>query len=394
MVSILHRYVARELLKAFAMSLLVLLAVMTLGMVYKPLRVGLSFGHVLRLLPSMLPNLLAWVVPAAMLAACVMSYGRLSADNELMATSVSGIPLRYMCYPALVLAVVVTAALLPLNHWLIPKCRVLRYLVVKEIALENPFSIVVISGQETIEVGDHKIFVESIEGDVLHNVVVIAPKAPEASSAVPKGRNAHRFAEQHRQVYVYRARRGRFEANVEQHTMRIDLQDAHYTIVTPGGNARTWLNLTADEQTLVIPMENPLDRLAQRRRAHLTWSELRTRVAELRGAIAAAGSPRESAAPRARLVGTLTEVHLRHVLSLATLALALVGVPLGIWIRRESKLASFAVALVVYLVLHALIAGGEGLASKGYVPPALALWTPNVLAAALGVGLLLNRFRH
>lgn len=394
MVSILHRYVYRELLKTFAVSLFALVAIMLLGAVYKPLRLGLSFAHLMRLLPSMVPYLLAWVIPAAMLASCVMTYGRLSAENELMATSVSGIPLRYMCLPAFVLAAALTGVALPLNNWVIPRSRVIQRQVLKAIVLENPLSSIIISGQETIEIGDHKIFVESIEGDVLHNVVVIAPKPPEARPKDKKDPNYHRFAEEHRQVYVYRAKRGRYEADVDRHEVRIVLQDAHYTIVTPGRNARTWLNLTADKQSLVIPMESPVEKLSELRRTYLTRSELNERSAELRGRLAVATVKGERESLQARLSLTLTEIHLRQALAFSTLVLSLVGVPLGIWTRRESKLASFAVAVLVFLVLYALIAGGEGMAIKRRMAPALALWTPDILTAALGVGLLLNRFRR
>ena len=176
--------------------------------------------------------------------------------------------------------------------------------------------------------------------------------------------------------------------------VRIVLQDAHYTIVTPGRNARTWLNLTADKQSLVIPMESPVEKLSELRRTYLTRSELNERSAELRGRLAVATVKGERESLQARLSLTLTEIHLRQALAFSTLVLSLVGVPLGIWTRRESKLASFAVAVLVFLVLYALIAGGEGMAIKRRMAPALALWAPDILTAALGVGLLLNRFRR
>ena len=97
---------------------------------------------------------------------------------------------------------------------------------------------------------------------------------------------------------------------------------------------------------------------------------------------------------RGRLARTMAEVHLREALSAATFVLALVGVPLGIWIRRESRLASFAVAVLVFVLLYALLAGGECMAVKERVPAALALWTPDVLTGGLGVGLLLQLSRH
>jgi len=419
MLSILHRYVYRDLARSFVLSFLVLTATMLLGAVYRPLRQGLGFRHLMQFLPYTIPYLLAWVVPASMLAACVMTYGRLSAGNELTATRVSGVPLRYMCYPAVVLAAVLTAATVPLNNWVIPLCKSERRRAFKEAFFKDPFRISMMGGHETIELGDHKVYVERIEGDVLHNVVVIAPRKPKAEKAGEDNPDRHKFAEQHPEVYAYRARKARYMPDFDNSRVQIVLEDAEYTIVTPERNARNWLTVTLQEQVLAIPVESPVEELHERRRSYLSRAELVKRAAEVRARRAelvaqmaavrarkAEGAQETERAKkleslekeridlRARLARTLAEVHLRGALSAATFALALVGVPLGIWIRRESRLASFAVALLVFLLLYALIAGGEGMAVKERLPPALALWTPDALTAGLGVGLLLRASRH
>ena len=398
MVSLLHRYVFRELVKSFAVSFAVLVTVMILGTVFQPLRRGLGLGSLMRFLPYSLPYLLTWVVPAAMLSACVMAYGRLSADNELLATRVSGIPLRYMCYPALAMAAALALAMLPLNTRLVPWCRVAKRQVLRQIFMEQPFRISMIGGHETIELGDHKIYVESMTGDVLHNVVVIAPRRARDSragkAAAKKGDDRNTFAEQHPEVSVYRAREARYRPNPDKSTVRIMLQDAEYTIVTPERNARSWLNLRADEQELEIPVENPLDVVHQLRRGELTSSGLAERAAELRARLANHPPARELRDLRRRLAESLAEIYQRQVLSAAVFCLALVGVPLGIWIRREGRLASFTVAVLVFLLLYALIVGGEGMAEKERLPAALALWTPTALIAGLGVGLLVHLSRH
>jgi lipopolysaccharide export system permease protein len=392
MVSILHRYVLRELAKSFLMSFLVVVTVMLLGAVYKPLRHGLGFGHLTRFLPYMLPDLLVWVIPAALLASCVMTYGRLSADNELVATSVSGIPLRYMCYPALAVAVALTAVTAPLNNSVVPACRLLKRHALKEIFIEQPFRISMIGGQETIELGDHKLFFDAVEDNVLRNVLVIAPRKPKPRAPGDPNRNV--FAEQHREVYVYRARRAAYSVNAEDHTIRIELEDARYTIVIPNRNARSWLNLTADKQTIVIPVESGIKELHERRRTYLSRRQLHDRAAAARRRLAAATEESEKRECRLRLTRTLTELRRREALALSTFVLALVGVPLGIWMRRESRLASFGVGVIVFLVLYGLIAGGEGMALKQRALPWLALWGPDALIACLGVGLLHHEFRR
>ena len=123
MLSLLHRYALRELLRSFILAFFTLASIMLLGALFKPLKMGLGISDVAGLLPYLLPYSLAWVIPAALLTACVMAYGRLSAENELLAVCASGVPLRYMCYPAFVLAIALTGFTLPLSDTIIPRCR-------------------------------------------------------------------------------------------------------------------------------------------------------------------------------------------------------------------------------------------------------------------------------
>jgi len=81
MLSLLHRYAFRELLKSFILAFFTLASIMLLGALFKPLKMGLSLSDVAGLLPYLLPYSLAWVIPASLLTACVMAYGRLSAEN-------------------------------------------------------------------------------------------------------------------------------------------------------------------------------------------------------------------------------------------------------------------------------------------------------------------------
>jgi lipopolysaccharide export system permease protein len=94
------------------------------------------------------------------------------------------------------------------------------------------------------------------------------------------------------------------------------------------------------------------------------------------------------------MVHALTEVRLREALAFSTLALCFVGVPIGMWIRRQSRLASFAIGILVFVALYGMLLGGEGLAMEQWVPPWLGLWTPDILMGGLGLGLLFHQFRH
>ncbi|MFP4056897.1 MAG: LptF/LptG family permease [Candidatus Brocadiia bacterium] len=389
MLSILHRYVLRELVRSFVLAFLALTAIMLLGALFKVLPIGLGLGDLARLMPYLIPYSLAWVIPAAMLTACVMTYGRLAAENELKAVCASGIPLRYMCYPALLVAVVLTALSIPLNDRVIPRCRVARDAVLWEALTRNPFAATMLG---TSEIGDHKVYVQSVEDKTLHNVVVYERPEERKSEEAPADEEAEAAP-----VRVFRARKATYQMKKneqDQPGIEIRLEDAEWTFIHPARSARSWLTATAEQATRWLSVEDPSEK-PRRGRSETATPELLARAERQRQA-AAKASPGSRAERRAKesLAETLTEIHKRSGLAFSTLALCLVGIPLGIWMRRESKLASFAIAVTVFLMLYAMLIGGEGLAREQKLPPRLALWAPDVLTGALGLGMLLHTFRR
>ena len=60
------------------------------------------------------------------------------------------------------------------------------------------------------------------------------------------------------------------------------------------------------------------------------------------------------------------------------------GMPLGILVRSRGAAVAVAVSLFFFFVYWMFLIGGEELADRGYVPPALAMWAPNFLFVLVG----------
>jgi lipopolysaccharide export LptBFGC system permease protein LptF len=394
MLSILHRYVLWDLVKSFVLSFGALIGIMLVGAILKPLSSGIRIDELVRFIPYFVPHLCAWVAPAALLSACVMTYGRLSADNELKAICACGIPLRHMCYPALLLALVLTTLAIPLNDWLIPRTLRVKDQEMRKIFSKDPFRLLGRASEVTTKVGRYKIFFDSVRDNRLENVIVIEPREddPKRDLTAPNGRDRegsptrkdgrHHPQEGNSEISIsYRAESATYEIGRDGR-ISITLCQVRAYEVKGKKPAGTWGEMRAKEflKELSVTSE-AYDNFEKR--SHLTTRQLLLNAQELR--------------PKAlhrELARTLTEVSAREALAFSTLALCFVGVPLGIWIRRQSRLASFAVAVLVFLLLYAMIAGGEGLASEGKLPPRVALWTPDILMGLLGLGMLLRAFRR
>jgi lipopolysaccharide export system permease protein len=83
-----------------------------------------------------------------------------------------------------------------------------------------------------------------------------------------------------------------------------------------------------------------------------------------------------------------TEIQKRYSMGLSCVAFVLIGVPLGILLKKGHTLSAFAVScLPVFLLYYPLLMVGQSLGTDGKLNPVVAMWLPNILLAAAG-GLL------
>ena len=91
MPSAITRYITKELLGWFSLWLVLLTALVVIILVgQEAVRTNLGLGPMLRLLPFVLPTSLAYAVPGTILFTVCLVYGRMSADNEVVATKALG----------------------------------------------------------------------------------------------------------------------------------------------------------------------------------------------------------------------------------------------------------------------------------------------------------------
>ena len=114
-------YILKDLLRIFLMSSGVLAGIMSFGGLLRPLTEhGLSMGQVAHMLTYFQFPMTAYSLPIAALFATTIVYGRLSADNEIVACRAAGISHLSMAVPAFVLGLSVAIASLLLLSFVVP----------------------------------------------------------------------------------------------------------------------------------------------------------------------------------------------------------------------------------------------------------------------------------
>src|SRR4051794_15794870 len=111
-----------EVFRAFALALLTITAVFVLLTVMtRAANAGLGPYEILRLIPYMIPSSLPYTVPVSLLFAATVVYGRLAADNEVIAVKTAGLSAMVLIWPSIILAAILSLALSELSATLIPE---------------------------------------------------------------------------------------------------------------------------------------------------------------------------------------------------------------------------------------------------------------------------------
>jgi lipopolysaccharide export system permease protein len=83
------------------------------------------------------------------------------------------------------------------------------------------------------------------------------------------------------------------------------------------------------------------------------------------------------------------EIHKKFSIPFACVVFVLVGAPLGIR-TRKGGFANVAIAVAFFIVYYFFLIGGEQLADRRLVSPALAMWMPNIVFGIMGVFLTIS----
>ena len=119
----LQRYIFAEMGKTFLLTAVALTGVLGLGGgIVNVVRLGdVSTGQLIRLMLLMLPVAGALTLPVAALFSAAATYGRISAANEFVACRSSGINIRILLLPSVVLSLFCVVVTFLVTNWVIPR---------------------------------------------------------------------------------------------------------------------------------------------------------------------------------------------------------------------------------------------------------------------------------
>ncbi len=354
---ILARYLLTQFIPPFLFGLSLFSGVLLLDKIFDLIDLLVNKGVPLALSAKIftlfLPTVLSLSVPMSVLLACLLTFGRLSEDNEILALRSSGLSFRQILWPPLLMAALIAVALVPFNTQLAPRAmgqfRSIHHQIVKMDPLQ-------IEPNQFVSLRNIRLYAGEVVRDkkLLKNVWLY-----------------RLFPDYTERVY---APNGKWDSNDRQLNLTLLNGQIERFSRDP---AEDFLHIAYKTYGVTVPLMTAPDARSRNWREH-TSVELRREMQQRTLLQAPTGEIR-------------SEYHLRYAIAFAPLALALVGVPLGMTLERGGRGVGFSAAVGVLFVYYLLLVMGMNLAEKEKIPPPAALWMANAVATLAGLVLFRRR---
>jgi lipopolysaccharide export system permease protein len=389
------RYILSDVLKLFVLTLVAMTLVISLTLVgQKLVAEGLSYFALAKLLPFIFLIALQYSVPPTLLFAVCCVYGRISADNEIVALKSAGISPMCVFRPAVVLGVLLSVPSVWINDkavsWGVPGMESIILRSAEEIIYQRLRANRSYDNEKGLS-----IYVESVEDRWLIKPSIAMLKNDQWTTITADRARISMRAESD-------------DLLIELHNSYVNLDGSNQVITRGVESIAIPLNLAARSGSSnprasqysisEIPTEIARQRTQNQRRKEKLASRYSValasgRFAELQDTTAKELNA-ELADTQVRLAKLGTEPMRRWALGFSCLAFVWLGVPLAIRVRSADYWWTFGVCFIPVLLIYYPLFGVALDFAKGGKWPAVSLWIGNLALVLIGTWLMREVIRN
>lgn len=361
---LIHRYLFTELVPPFAINLafftFIFLTSRILDITNLVVNHGVGLLQVLLVIVYTIPYFMVFVIPMAVMMAVLLTFLRLSGDNEIMALKAGGVNVTALLPPVVVFCLLggLLTAFMSIygQPWGRSSAKQLVVRIaassidigLKERQFNDTFDGIVlyVSQVDTQTRTLRDVFIENQQDDKLASTVV-APRGQLLRAA---------------DGLTWRLRL--FDGTIHQ----VDLQEFRANAI----RFDTY-DLTLSLAQMLEPQKRP-----SKHRREMNLAELRQYIRE------------HQAARDAGYFNALMRYHKMFSIPFACLVLGFLAMPLGMQAKRVSKSYGLGLGLVFFMLYYLLLSAASVFGESGRLPPIAAVWMPNLVMAAVGVFLFVR----
>jgi len=363
--TIINRYLFREMLSPFLINVMfftfVFLLTEILQITDMIVNYKISVLAVLLLLAYSMPYFLVFVIPMSVMMAVLLTFLRMSQDNEIIALKAGGVGVYQLMPAVLVLCLIGALATFWTIVWGLPWGRTAVKAKTIEIA------------RSSIDIGlKERTFNTAFDGVMLYvgkidlktrdlmDVFIQDERNPEAAVTVI-------------------APRGRIFSDPDRLFFKLTLENGTISQASVKNRSANAIRFDTYEVTLDLDRHLPGGG-GPKNEKEMNFSELREAI-------------RSAPEKNARYYSALIEYHKKFSIPFACLALGVLAVPLGMQSKSARKSFGLALGLFLFLTYYLLMSAGVVFGEAGRYPPAIGMWMPNLVTGGIGLHLLVRSVR-
>ncbi len=353
MPSILSRYIFKELITPFAVSISFLTFIFLMTRIPEITNMVVNYNtgiaSLVMLLIYTIPRFMELTIPLSVMIAVLLTVMRMSNDNEITALKGSGISLSRLVYPVMVFSALATALSLSISIWGVPWGRFSFAVTGAELA-KSTFQVALKERQFNNTFDGVMIYVTSIDvkSSEFSDIFIEDSRNPDSINITVASKGIL-VADDAQSSYTFRLSDGTInQVDIEDRSVNavnFDIYDINFDTQFTQKSKQT-LGKDYDEMYLYELI-------------HFIKKEK--------------GEPKEIRSAR-------MELHQKFAIPFSCLALGLLALPLGISSGPSSKRSSgFGLALSFSLLYYLLLAGAKSVGETSSFSPVIGIWIPDIV---------------
>ena len=416
----------------FSLIVFVFLTNFLMRDLYKFIGKGLS---IFTILEAILLNL-AWIVtlavPMSVLIACIMSFGRLSQDNEITALRASGVSIYRMTFPVLIASIVIAFLTFEFYDKILPESNYRARLLMTDIHKKRP----TISIEENIFfdiIPNYRLLIKKVEkkSPWVYDILIFDQTNPDVKRSIIAEKGTFIFSNEKNKLIVtlYNGEIHNVHMQTLEKYQRLKFEKYIITIDIPGNELeRSSSQYRGVREKSIKTLKAELNKLEDEinlqkfKIYEVLGIENRTELENINGIVDSAvkvlkqntkqqekSTPENNNIKRDRLSVIMNrlnleesilksklllknsidiELHKKYSIPIACVVFVLIGVPIGIMTRKGGFAVGGGLSLLLFTIYWAFLIAGESLGDRGRISPFWAMWTPNFFISFAGIYLI------
>ncbi len=436
---LLSRYIIKELTLPFIFALMTIVFVLFINFLLRAidrfLGKGIDIGTILEYLFLNLAWIVALAVPMAVLIAALMTFGRLSEDNEITAMRTSGISFLRIIRPALLFGLIVCLLLVYFNNYILPHMNHRARILSGDIYRKRP-GLNIEPGYFVEDIPNYSMIIRSQNGDMMEDVRIFSKDNVESQTSIYAKQGQLTTIDDAIILTLYNGEIHELDRQDYGNFRRIQFKKHRITI--PADDLllkrRDKSNRTDREMTVPMMLEKQdtyrerIDKVEERLakafqrtlgdsiyppnlkiaqailavaqdsvKVDTTLSDAERRVKNRRirnldRQVKNEYNLIESYQKRYNKYGV--EIHKKFSLPVACILFILLGSPLGVLAKKGGFVVGVSLSFGFFLIYYIMLIGGEEIADRNILEPWVAMWLPNLILLVVALYLTLHTVRE